>query len=134
MDLIEQRWSDLVGYMPMKICFPALEGMEWRIVTGCDPKNIAWSYHNGGNWPVLLWLLVAAAQKTNRLELAHKAIDLAENRLMQDEWPEYYDGKNGRLIGKEARKYQTWTIAGYLVAKEIISNPMYLELVCFDFD
>ena len=89
---------------------------------------------HGGNWPVLLWLLVAAAQKTNRLELAHKAIDLAEKRLMQDEWPEYYDGKNGRLIGKEARKFQTWTIASYLVAKEIISNPMYLELVCFDFD
>jgi glycogen debranching enzyme len=101
MDLIEQRWSDLVGYMPMKICFPAVEGMEWRIVTGCDPKNIAWSYHNGGNWPVLLWLLVAAGQKTNRLELAHKAIDLAEKRLMQDEWPEYYDGKNGRLAKKQ---------------------------------
>ncbi|WP_414588532.1 glycoside hydrolase 100 family protein [Scytonema sp. PCC 10023] len=134
MDLIEQRWSNLVGYMPMKICFPALEGMEWRIVTGCDPKNIPWSYHNGGNWPVLLWLLAAAAQKTNRLELAHKAIALAENRLMQDEWPEYYDGKNGRLIGKEARKFQTWTLAGYLVAKEIVSNPMYLKLVCFDFD
>ena len=40
MNLIEQRSTDLVGYMPMKICFPALEGMEWRIVTGCDPKNI----------------------------------------------------------------------------------------------
>ncbi len=134
MNLIEQRWSDLVGYMPMKICFPALEGMEWRIVTGCDPKNIPWSYHNGGNWPVLLWLLVAAAQKTNRLELAHKAIEIAEIRLMQDKWPEYYDGKNGRLIGKQARIYQTWTIGGYLVAKELISNPSHLELLCFDFE
>jgi hypothetical protein len=134
MNLIEQRWSDLVGYMPMKICFPALEGMEWRIVTGCDPKNIPWSYHNGGNWPVLLWLLAAAAQKTNRLELAHKAIEIAETRLMEDKWPEYYDGKNGRLIGKEARIYQTWTIGGYLVAKELISNPSHLELLSFDFE
>ncbi len=134
MNLIEQRWSDLVGYMPMKICFLALEGMEWRIVTGCDPKNIPWSYHNGGNWPVLLWLLAAAAQKTNRLELAHKAIEIAETRLMEDKWPEYYDGKNGRLIGKEARIYQTWTIGGYLVAKELISNPSHLELLSFDFE
>ncbi|MEO0409432.1 MAG: glycoside hydrolase 100 family protein, partial [Cyanobacteria bacterium P01_A01_bin.135] len=47
-DVIEQRWSDLVGYMPMKICFPAIEGDEWRILTGCDPKNAPWSYHNGG--------------------------------------------------------------------------------------
>lgn len=132
MNLIEQRWNDFVGYMPMKICFPALEGLEWRIVTGCDPKNIPWSYHNGGNWPVLLWLLAAAAQKTNRVELAEKAIDVAATRLFQDEWPEYYDGTNGRLIGREARKYQTWTIAGFLVAKEIISNPKHLELVTFE--
>jgi len=26
MDLIEQRWDDLGGQMPMKLCFPALEG------------------------------------------------------------------------------------------------------------
>ncbi|MBE9003038.1 glycoside hydrolase 100 family protein [Nostoc sp. LEGE 12447] len=33
MDLIEQRWHDLIGYIPMKICFPALEGSEWKIIT-----------------------------------------------------------------------------------------------------
>lgn len=132
MDLIEQRWQDLIGYMPMKICFPALEGLEWRIVTGCDPKNIPWSYHNGGNWPVLVWLLAAAAQKTGRIELAHKALDIAQRRLSKDQWPEYYDGTNGRLIGKEARKYQTWTIAGFLVAKELIANPAHLALISFE--
>jgi hypothetical protein len=132
MDLIEQRWHDLIGYMPMKICFPALEGKAWEIVTGADPKNIAWSYHNGGSWPVLLWLLAAAAQKTGRIELAHKAIELAESRLKQDRWPEYYDGKSGRLIGKEARKYQTWTIAGLLVAKEIMIDPDHLKLLSFE--
>lgn len=35
----------------MKICYPAIESHEWRIVTGCDPKNTRWSYHNGGSWP-----------------------------------------------------------------------------------
>jgi len=132
MDLIEQRWHDLIGHMPMKICFPAVEGLEWRIITGSDPKNIPWSYHNGGNWPVLLWMLAAAAQKTGRIELAQKAIEIAQNRLSEDEWPEYYDGKNGRLIGKEARKYQTWTIAGLLVAQELIANPAHLELISFE--
>ena len=129
MDLIEQRWSDLVGAMPMKICFPALEGKEWQIETGCDPKNAPWSYHNGGNWPVLLWMFVAAAQKTGRIDLAHKALEIAEARLSQEQWPEYYDGKNGILIGKEARKYQTWSIAGFLVAKELIASPAHLELI-----
>lgn len=132
MDLIEQRWHDLIGHMPMKICFPAVEGLEWRIITGSDPKNIPWSYHNGGNWPVLLWMLAAAAQKTGRIELAQKAIEIAQNRLSEDQWPEYYDGKNGRLIGKEARKYQTWTIAGLLVAQEVIANPAHLELISFE--
>ncbi|OKH28708.1 glycoside hydrolase 100 family protein [Chroogloeocystis siderophila] len=132
MNLIEARWHDLVGYMPMKICFPAVEGTEWRIITGCDPKNRPWSYHNGGNWPILLWMLTAAAIKTNRQELAQKAIAIAEERLGKDRWPEYYDGKNGRLIGKESRRYQTWSIAGYLAAKDIIANPANLKLIIFD--
>ncbi len=134
MDLIEHRWDDLVGNMPMKICFPAVEGLEWRILTGCDPKNVPWSYHNGGNWPVLLWMLVAAALKTGRKEIAERAIALAEKRLYEDQWPEYYDGKNGRLIGKQARKYQTWTIAGFLVAKDLMANPEHLKLFSFDED
>jgi hypothetical protein len=36
------------------------------------------------------------------------------------------------LIGKEARKYQTWTIAGLLVAQELIANPEYLKLLSFE--
>ncbi|MBW4503255.1 MAG: glycoside hydrolase 100 family protein [Scytonema hyalinum WJT4-NPBG1] len=131
MNLIEERWDDLVGDMPMKLCFPALENDEYRIVTGCDPKNRPWSYHNGGSWPVLLWLLSAAAVKTNRIELGHKAVEIAEARLHLDEWPEYYDGKKGRLMGKQARKYQTWTIAGFLLAKELLQNPTFLPLVTF---
>ena len=131
MNLIEERWDDLVGDMPMKICFPALANQEYRIVTGCDPKNIPWSYHNGGNWPVLMWMLTAAAVKNNRIELAHKAIEIAQTRLYEDEWPEYYDGKKGRLIGKQARKNQTWTITGFLLTKELLQNPTLLGLVTF---
>ncbi|RUT05675.1 alkaline invertase [Dulcicalothrix desertica PCC 7102] len=132
MNLFEQRWHNLIGFMPVKICFPALEGLEWRIVTGCDHKNTPWSYHNGGNWPVLLWLFVAAAQKTGRVDLAERAIKIAENRLIIDKFPEYYDGRNGRLIGKESRTFQTWTIAGLLAAKEFMDNPHNLKLISFD--
>jgi len=39
LNLIESKWDDLVGSMTMKICFPALEYEEWRIITGSDPKN-----------------------------------------------------------------------------------------------
>lgn len=132
LNLIELRWEDLIGQMPMKLCYPALEDIDWRIVTGADPKNRPWSYHNGGSWPVLLWMLTAAAKKMHRGELAHHAIAIAERRLLEDHWPEYYDGPDGRLIGKEARKYQTWTITGYLLAKELIANPNHLKLITFD--
>lgn len=134
MDLIEQRWIDLVGYMPMKICFPAVEDLEWRILTGCDPKNVPWSYHNGGNWPVLLWFLAAAAQKTGRTDLGWRALEIAARRLKEDKWPEYYDGRNGRLIGKAARQYQIWSVTGFLLAKALLENPSHLEWIQFNED
>ncbi len=132
--LIEHRWSDLVGKMPMKLCYPAIEGLSWKIITGCDPKNTPWSYHNGGSWPVLLWMMMAACQKMGREDLADRAMAIAEIRLINDEWPEYYDGKNGRLIGKSSRKFQTWTIAGWLLAKLLRENPDCLNYVCFEED
>ncbi|KAK8512562.1 hypothetical protein V6N12_075136 [Hibiscus sabdariffa] len=134
MDLIESRWEELVGEMPLKICYPALESHEWRIVTGCDPKNTRWSYHNGGSWPVLLWLLTAACIKTGRPQIARRAIELAENRLSKDHWPEYYDGKVGRYIGKQARKFQTWSISGYLVAKMMLEDPSHLGMISLEED
>ncbi len=132
--LIENRWSDLVSQMPLKLCFPAIDGLSWKIITGCDPKNTPWSYHNGGSWPVLLWMMMAACQKMGREDLADRAMAIAEIRLMSDEWPEYYDGKNGRLIGKSSRKFQTWTIAGWLLAKLLRENPHCLNYLCFEED
>ncbi|KVH98673.1 hypothetical protein Ccrd_023101, partial [Cynara cardunculus var. scolymus] len=116
MDLFEARWEELVGEMPIKICYPAIESHEWRIVTGCDPKNTRWSYHNGGSWP------------------ARRAIELAESRLLKDGWPEYYDGKLGRYVGKQARKHQTWSIAGYLVAKMMLEDPSHLGMISLEED
>jgi hypothetical protein len=132
MTLIEQRWDDLVGDMPMKITFPALENEEYKFITGCDPKNIPWSYHNAGSWPVLMWMLAAACVRTKHTELAQRAIAVAQERLQDDEWPEYYDGKHGRLIGKQSRKYQTWTVVGFLLAKEILAQPELLPLISFE--
>ncbi|XP_058091151.1 cytosolic invertase 1-like [Magnolia sinica] len=134
MDLIESQWEELFGEMPLKICYPALESHEWRIVTGWDPKNTRWSYHNGGSWPVLLWLLTAACTKTGRPQIAMRAIELSETRLLKDNWPEYYDGKLGRYIGKQARKVQTWSIAGYLVAKMMLEDPSHLGMISLEED
>jgi len=128
MDLYEERWSDLVGTMPAKLCYPALEGEEWRLLTGSDPKNEPWSYHNGGNWPVLLWALVAAALVTRRRELAERAVADAEAKLPAQGWPEYYDGRGGRMIGRRANLGQVWSAAGYILSRRLLEDPELLSM------
>jgi hypothetical protein len=129
MNLIERRWDDLVGTMPVKLCYPALTGEAWDLLTGCDPKNRPWSYHNGGNWPVLLWPLVAAALSTGRRDLAERAFALAAERLPRDGWPEYYDGTSGRLLGRYANLQQTWSAAALILADKLLEDPGLLALL-----
>jgi glycogen debranching enzyme len=126
-NLYQERWDDLVGAVPAIICFPAAEGDEWRCLTGSDPKNRPWSYHNAGNWPVLLWPLVAAALRGDRRELAERALELAWLRCPADGWPEYYDGRRGRLVGRFANLEQVWSAAGLLVARELLDQPQIIE-------
>ncbi|GJN21201.1 hypothetical protein PR202_gb08660 [Eleusine coracana subsp. coracana] len=126
--------GNLWSIMPLKICYPALENMEWKIITGSDPKNTPWSYHNGGSWPTLLWQLTVACIKMNRPEIAAKAIEVVEKRISTDKWPEYYDTKRARLIGKQSRLYQTWSIAGFLVAKLLIEKPDAARILWNDED
>ncbi|KAI6676612.1 hypothetical protein NL676_037408 [Syzygium grande] len=134
LDLIEAKWADLVADMPFKISYPALEGQEWQIITGSDPKNTPWSYHNAGSWPTLLWQLTVACIKMNRADIAAKAIEIMERRLSRDRWPEYYDTKRSRFIGKQARLFQTWSIAGYLVAKLLLADPGAAKILITDED
>ncbi|RWR94356.1 neutral/alkaline invertase 1, mitochondrial [Cinnamomum micranthum f. kanehirae] len=49
-------------------------------------------------------------------ELARKALEVAENRLSSGRWPENYDTRTGRFIGKQSRLVWTRTIAGYLTS------------------
>jgi hypothetical protein len=128
MSLYHDRWDDLVGRMPAKLVFPAVVGKEWMFMTGSDPKNVPWSYHNGGNWPVLLWPLVAAALKTGRGDLAQLALDVADQSLPKASWPEYYDGQRGNLIGRRAQLNQVWSATSYLLAHKLIDDPGLLDL------
>lgn len=79
-------------------------------------------------------MLTAACIKAGRPQIARRAIELAEKRLCKDTWPEYYDGKLGRTIGKQARKLQTWSISGYLVAKLLLEDPSHMGMIAMDDD
>jgi len=122
MNLYAHQWDSLIGEMPVKICYPAVTNREWEIRTGSDPKNVAWSYHNGGNWPTIIWPFVGAALKTGREDLAADALKQLRHRVSQDKWSEYYDGVRGTLIGRRSNFYQVWTVTGYILAEKFIHN------------
>lgn len=122
-EVFARRWDELVGEMPVKICYPAMQGLEWQLNTGSDPKNSAWSYHNGGNWPTLLWPFVAAVLSSGRGDLAERALDIAARRLPAEGWPEYYDGRSGRLLGRRANYNQTWSAAAVILAHKFLEDP-----------
>ena len=83
---------------------------------------------------MLTWMLAAAALKVKHPSLTEQLredIMKAGQRLIHDRWPEYYDGVNGRLIGRMARRHQTWSIAGILLAQELLDRPQNLALIHF---
>ncbi len=121
--LIERHERDLLGETGVKLAYPALEGRDWALLTGSDQKNVPWSYHNGGSWPMLLWPLASAARAAGRVELARRVLQDAVPRLHRDDWPEYYDGPYGGLIGRRARLRQTWSAAAALAATALMRDP-----------
>ncbi len=123
MRLYEAQWEDLVGSAPLRIVYPALEGEAWLEVTGADTKNRAWRYHNGGSWPCLLWAFAGAAVAADRRDLLERALDVAQRRFERDGWPEYYDGREHPEPGLRARSLQSWSVAGYLYARECLRDP-----------
>jgi len=94
MALLRTRYQDLIGAMPMKLSYPALEGNDWALLTGMDLASAGW-------------------------------------RLARDDWPEYYDGRTGRLVGRQARLRQTWTLAGYLTALHMQAHPEHIRQLGF---
>lgn len=70
----------------------------------------------------------------NRPEIAARAVEVAEKRLSRDKWPEYYDTKRGRFIGKQSQLYQTWSIAGYLVSKLLLADPNAAKILITEED
>ncbi len=84
--------------------------------------------------PIVVDSLVKVEVRRRRTEDCKKAVAIAEKRLERDAWPEYYDRKNSRLIGKHARHYQTWTCAGYLVARMLLAHPEKIAPLIFEED
>ena len=88
----------------------------------------------GDVFEVLVWLLRAACIKTGRPQIAKRAIELVEQQLSKMAGRSIMMVKTGRYFGKQARKYQTWSISGYLIAKMMIENPSNLVMISLEED
>lgn len=132
--LMQQNQADLFAQMPLRICHPPLDNEEWRKKTGYDRKNLPWCYHNAGHWPCLFWFFVIATLRHKQHQssvdgvvidsLLQDNYELLVKRLPQQNWAEYFDGPNGVWVGQQARLYQTWTIAGFLLTHHFLKvNP-----------
>lgn len=127
--LIIKNQNELLSEMPLRICHPPIEDIDWKSQTGYDRKNLPWSYHNGGHWPCLFWFLVLAVlrqkEKTDEMEqLLNGYYELLLQRLPKQQWAEYFDGPTGLWIGQQARSNQTWTIVGFLLVHHFLKvNP-----------
>ncbi|KAL6270255.1 hypothetical protein ACE6H2_027166 [Prunus campanulata] len=76
--------------------------------------------------------LLQHVSRRGGLKLLREQLNRWSSGSQKDGWPEYYDSKAGRYIGKQARKYQTWSMSGYLVAKLMIENPANLSLISLE--
>jgi hypothetical protein len=131
--LIINNRKDLVGEMPLRICHPPLEDVDWRKKTGFDRKNLPWCYHNSGHWPCLAWFLAAAILRHPEQDglivqearnLLTEAYNLMLSQLPRQQWAEYFDGPTGTWQGQQARVNQTWTIVGFLLMDHLLhKNP-----------
>lgn len=120
-DLVRDRAPELLGAMPLAVCWPELRGAHYQIVMDSDPRGRPGVFHNGAHWPNILWAFVPTAIKAGQRDLAESALVMAARRLPPD-WGEYYD-RHGRL-GKAARRHQTWSIAGFLLAERMLHAPL----------
>lgn len=131
MSFVDARWDELAGEAPLRIVYPALEGDEWRLVTGADRKNEPWRYHNGGSWPCLLWSFANATLSSGRPDLLARAVEATEARIEEEDWPEYYDGRDDPRPGERARRWQSWSMGAYLYAKACLEDPSTIGLYCW---
>ncbi|MBC2602525.1 amylo-alpha-1,6-glucosidase [Puniceicoccus vermicola] len=128
-------YIDAVGVnrpYPVRVLYPAIEpnDKEWRDYMKLFNLNLPNQYHNGGIWPWVGGLYVAALVKANRLDKAKtELIHLAEAlRLGEEEWEcnEWLHGCTGIPMGYP---YQAWSAGVFLYALEAVKRGKLEDLL-----
>jgi len=88
--------------------------------------NMPGNYHNGGIWPFICGLYVAALVAAERYELAEKKllgltklVKLSKDATLEFGFNEWIKAQNGKVMGVD---WQTWSAALYLYAAKCVEE------------
>lgn len=97
--------------------------------------NLPGEYHNGGIWPFICGLYVAALVAAKRFRLAEKKllvltqfIQISSSKTVRYGFNEWIKSQNGKAMGQD---WQTWSAALYLYAAKCVEErktPFFEEM------
>ena len=111
---------------PVRALYPPVQPGEtdWREYYRVRNLNQPHHYHNGGAWPFLGGVYVAALVQAGRLEQARCQLDkltamVRLGKLEEWEFNEWFHGLSGRPMGYAG---QSWSAATYLFAADAVEQ------------
>ncbi|EEF39032.1 hypothetical protein RCOM_0716670 [Ricinus communis] len=119
--VVEEAWERL------NKSYVLFKGKPVGTLAAMDPGAEALNYNQvlgiADTMPSLMRLSISKVEKRGLTTSLLKKVSMPASYKVL-----YYtsDGKTSRYVEKQARNYQTWNIAGYLVAKTMIENPSNL--------
>jgi hypothetical protein len=111
---------------PVRAVYPVLQpgDQDWRDYYRVRNLNLPHHYHNGGAWPFIGGLYVAALVQAGRQAEAERQLSrltdmVRAGRTREWEFNEWFHGLSGRPMGFAG---QSWTAAMYLFAHHAVAQ------------
>ena len=112
------------GHTPNFFPFIKPGDIDWH--PRYEKFNQPGNYHNGGIWPFISGLYIAALVSVKKYSLAEtklveftKLIKLARNKDLEFGFNEWYKAQDGKPMGQD---WQTWSASNYLYAAKCVEE------------
>ncbi|MCB9358436.1 hypothetical protein H6503_00745 [Candidatus Woesearchaeota archaeon] len=113
---------------PIKALSPVIkkQDKDWESIYSI--KELPYTYHNGGIWPMLAGFWINSLMKVNMQKKAEEELENLARLMKRGNFVfnEYMHGKTGKAMGTP---YQAWSAAGYIIAYHSVKHNVNL----FDF-
>jgi len=106
---------------PIQSLYPVIEPghADWRPYYTFGNLNLPHQYHNGGAWPYIGALYVAALVKMGKRAQAAEELEKLAELNVRGEFPEWLHGQTGEARGM---KHQLWSASLYLYAYHAVEQ------------